>query len=261
MADGNVTGVEASASPTFECVISAEIFARALAAVSTEDTRYYLNGVNVEPCPDGGAILVSTDGSRMLVLRDIAGVVRGTGIVQLSKDMIRALTAKAWKLPNWLGPVTGRKRQRYLVVRGSKAAVAEVGIGDEGLDADAALALADNPTRDVGAYQWCGATLDAKFPAWRKVIGEPDIDGKAPAGLNVRLLAPIAEALRSRVSAKYDGASVRLFPSKDPNGPVFVFSPSSSAVDGFGILMPLREQVKTYAIPAWAQTQALAVEA
>lgn len=92
----------------FECVVSADLFRRAMSAVSKEHSRIHLNGVHVEPCSEGGVLLVGTDGSRLIVFHDKYGMARnGTGIVQLNKDMIKALSAKRWNLPGWLGPVTG----------------------------------------------------------------------------------------------------------------------------------------------------------
>ena len=43
-----------------------------LVAVSTEETRYYLNGINLEFTPDG-VIMAATDGHRMIVLRQAYG--------------------------------------------------------------------------------------------------------------------------------------------------------------------------------------------
>ncbi len=38
--------------------------------MAKKDIRYYLMGIHIEPDPKGGAILVATDGHRMLVIKD-----------------------------------------------------------------------------------------------------------------------------------------------------------------------------------------------
>lgn len=49
-----------------------------LVAVSTEETRYYLNGINLEFTPDG-VTMAATDGHRMIVLRQPYGEHAATG--------------------------------------------------------------------------------------------------------------------------------------------------------------------------------------
>ena len=47
-----------------------ELFAAAARFVSTEQTRPYLNGVAVQPCPNGGAFIIATNGHAMFVAID-----------------------------------------------------------------------------------------------------------------------------------------------------------------------------------------------
>ena len=55
--------------------LAANVFA------STEETRYYLNGVLIEPCDQGGVLLVATDGHRMCVIHDEHGTCDEPAIV------------------------------------------------------------------------------------------------------------------------------------------------------------------------------------
>lgn len=50
--------------------VDANLLRLAHMAISKEETRYYLNGVHIEPHPVRGAILVATDGHRMVVIHD-----------------------------------------------------------------------------------------------------------------------------------------------------------------------------------------------
>lgn len=64
--------------------LDADLFMRVRRAIGTEETRYYLTGVHVEPAPGGGALMVATDGRVMLVARDPHGFVPAPAIVQLT---------------------------------------------------------------------------------------------------------------------------------------------------------------------------------
>ena len=64
--------------------LDADLFMRVRRAIGTEEIRYYLTGVHVEPAPGGGALMVATDGRVMLVARDPHGVAPASAIVQLT---------------------------------------------------------------------------------------------------------------------------------------------------------------------------------
>lgn len=234
----------------FECVVSADLFKRAMAAISKEETRYYLNGVFVQACDHGGALLVATDGRRMLVLRDPNGyVANGSGIVTLRPETARALTVKSYKLPSWDGPLTGKSQLvRLLAVRGQRAAVVDLRKDPEAdIDTPAILAMADNPGPFVGAYQWRETLIDGTYPDWRRVVSEPDFSGKKIGSFNAAMLAPLVAAL-----ADDDGGGCTMVPTKD-GGELdahYVFPANKSRVSGFGILMPLRRS-ETPKMPEW----------
>lgn len=223
----------------FECVVSADLFRRAMYAQSNEETRYYLNGIHIEPCAEGGVLMVGTDGHRMLVFRDVNGFVRGgNAIIKLTKPMVKALTAKPWQHPGWGSmPKTDKPRLRYLAVKGDRAAVVDFGTG-EGRPTDDAFAAildqVDKPSILVGGYQWAGVRIYGDFPNWRKVITEPG-SGGVIRYVNVNVLAPVVEALSDRPGQ----AGFRLAPTKgNPDGPVFVVPYGKSP--GFGVVMGLR---------------------
>ena len=70
---------------------NANYFKAASLCVSKEETRYYLNGVFIEPCAKGGATLTATDGHRLISIHDKDAVCDGPAIVSLPKG---ALTKK-----------------------------------------------------------------------------------------------------------------------------------------------------------------------
>jgi DNA polymerase III beta subunit, central domain len=235
---------------TFECIVSADLFRRAQLARSTEETRYYLNGVSVEPAPDGGAILVATDGRRLLALRDPDAHCVGNGIVCLTRDTTKALSAKILRLPGWNGPLTGAGDQRrFVAVKGQRVAVIETRLPKSApIDTDALLAMVDDPGALIGAYQWSHSVIDGKFPDWRSVVqAGPDFTKNVSAPFNADYLAPIAKALTKGMLP-----TIRCFPTKDGDdmSPLYVF-PANDRIDGFGVLMPVRGHTD-YAMPEWA---------
>lgn len=67
--------------------VDALLFRAAAECQSTEETRYYLNGVYVHAHPEKGALLVATDGHRLLIAHDEAGACSKPGIVAIDKSI------------------------------------------------------------------------------------------------------------------------------------------------------------------------------
>lgn len=63
--------------------VNANLLRLTHSGVSKEETRYYLNGVHIEPHPRQGALLVSTDGHRMIVVHDAEAVCDEDVIVRI----------------------------------------------------------------------------------------------------------------------------------------------------------------------------------
>lgn len=203
---------------TFNCKVSADLFLRALSCASTEETRYYLKGVQIEPV-DGGALLIATDGARMIMLRDKAGEASGgNAVIQVDAGAVKAMRAK-------------RKAPRYSEAGDNLVCVA-----------DGRLTVQD----DLGQplyMQILPAVIDGTFPDWRRVV--PAATVNPPAGcFDAALLAPLAKALSTG-----DKAMFRLY-QEDATSPALMFG--SSDLDAFGVLMPVRDGTKTPDRPAWA---------
>lgn len=203
----------------FKAVVSADLMARAYIAASTEATRYYLNGVYIEPCAAGGVLLVATDGHRMLVLRDPAGYCEGSAIVALTPATLKACKAK---MPRGYA-------ERYMIAHGEKIAIASVSKPDNAADL---LALADNPSQEVEAYQ-VGALIDGSFPDWRRVVPSEDV----PAAPHSPCFAAayVGDFGKALSSGKSLHITIRAAADTDPH---WIFGDGS--VEGFGVLMPVR---------------------
>lgn len=61
--------------------VNALYFHVAAMVASTEETRYYLNGVFIKAHPKVGAILVATDGHRIIVIHDEHGTAPKEGVI------------------------------------------------------------------------------------------------------------------------------------------------------------------------------------
>lgn len=59
--------------------------------VSKEETRYYLNGVLIEPAPQGGVFLVATDGHRLVCFHDPEGMTDAPPYRPRAKTPVRRL--------------------------------------------------------------------------------------------------------------------------------------------------------------------------
>lgn len=256
------------AHPAFRCAVSAELFGRAMAAVATEETRYYLGGVFVQPCLQGGALLTSTNGHWLINVRDPRGVCEGSGIVSISKVMKAALKANRTDVR---GPF-GHLGERVLIVGtdgGFKDARAMVVLSGrphtpKGSEAevnprDSVLARLAKPGRDVLAAQFSDVLIDGVYPEWKKIIpAEVDFAAPAPA-LDQRYVALAAKALSQDGKVQ----PIRLAPSKgQPSGPVLVMAANRTFEDwqALAVVMPVRAE-SALAVPTYWQDAAKAVAA
>ena len=189
-------------------------------AVSTEETRYYINGFHAEKAKEG-LLLVSTDGHRMLIIHDPLGSIEGeTGPIKLPpwflkqiKPQLKAATDNGIKLC-----IEGDATE-------SKATLTH-GNGTE---------LINVP--DV--------IIDGTFPDWRRVV--PNLDLGSPfisASFNVQYLASFGKLSRDRTTY------VQTFGNKDGKNAHIV--KISGRHDVVGVLMPGRTEMSA-TLPSWMQ--------
>ena len=196
----------------------------ALVAVSTEETRYYLNGINLEFTPDG-VIMAATDGHRMIVLRQPYGEHAATGAhasVIVPRDLVAKLKVKHKTLDE-----------------------TTLTIGDDG------KLLFEHAGEMFG-----GARVDGNFPDYRRVVPQ-DLDGK-PAQYNPAYLADFAKARQELTGQKADRDG-KTSPIVRYNGesPAVVDFAYETGFDAFGVIMPLRTTDRTLYY-TWASAPAAA---
>jgi hypothetical protein len=198
----------------FRCNINAAVFARAVIAQSTEETRYWLNGVYVEPAPNGGALLVATNGHILVCLHDPDALVAGAGIVNLPPALLKACK------PSRRAP-------------GPRLEI-------------------ENDTASVAGLQCAKVLIDGSFPDYRRIIPR-DLDpaaGVLDQFDPVNVLAPLAKALSP---GGHVNALRLIAPKKrNPGGwnPCLALGYDPA---GFGVAMPVTDKgvIRRDDVPAW----------
>jgi DNA polymerase-3 subunit beta len=197
-----------------------------LVAVGTEETRYYLNGINLEFTPDG-VIMAATDGHRMIVLRQPYGE-HGATAAHASVIVPRDLVAK----------LKVNKRDG---------------------DAMTTLTIADDGrlTFEHAGESFGGSRIDGAFPDYRRIVPQ-DLDGK-PAQYNPAYLADFAKArveLGANPTKKGGASPVVRYNGESPAIVDFAYGTSFQAI---GVIMPLRVPTTMVATQhTWASAPAAA---
>jgi len=189
-----------------------------LIPVSTEETRYYLNGVNLEFTPDG-VIMAATDGHRMIVLRQPYGEHAATA-AHASVIVPRDLVAK------------------LKVNKRDGDAMTTLTIGDDG-----------RLTFEHAGESFGGSRIDGTFPDYRRIVPQ-DLDGK-PAQYNPAYLADFAKA-RKELGGDRTTSPVVRYNGENPAVVDFAYGTGFQAV---GVIMPIRDRTDT-TYYSWASAPA-----
>lgn len=204
--------------------VDANLFRLVWTTVSREETRYYLNGVSIEPHPDKGALLVATDGHRLLVAYDENGHCDEKIIVKLPKYALQECKHK---------PVHGSSRIIEIEHAGTgNAKISQINSGE----------ISDVLT----VYD---VLIDGTFPDWRRVV--PDMSeepaGTIGVGFNAKYLKEFG-ALGQEIEKTIPGASPAFIIQKQ-SGPAPTIIRWSGVRHIFGVFMPMRFDEKDIGVP------------
>lgn len=201
----------------FKCNVSADLLQRAAYAMaSPKSTRFYLEGVYVEPNPHGpGAILTATDGRILISFLDVEGSCEGSATVKIAPETLKML-------------------------RSSKSGAGRVIVENDRLTVESRLGA-------LVHIQAVGATIDMQFPTWRKVV-KPALEDVTFGGtFDVLLLDRIAAALSSGKARL-----ITLRPcDKDPETAVYRAYSNLNAQYVAVVLPMRREHAVLSAVPEW----------
>jgi hypothetical protein len=198
--------------------VDAKLFRAVRLVQSAEETRYYLCGVYVQPHPEKGALLVATDGHRMLA-HDAEGVCK--------KAAICAIDGEAFT---------------------RKVATPEVADKIE-IDTDGIAA--------VGTYRSVKSVfIDGTYPDWSRVLlpvlklaknrfyGKPVLGA---AAYNAKYISHLEKVVRVlNPEGGYRSVKPITFNDSDPGLVLFPDNPNI-----FGVLMPMRAMAMEPAFPAF----------
>lgn len=215
--------------------VDANLFRIVSKVQSTEETRYYLNGVHIEPHPEQGAILVATDGHRMIVAHDPLGRADEIGIVKLPRYASQLCGGK-------LGIIRTKAATHRLLHVDAKARSATI--------EDRAEAPDGTLLEQASLVTAFDVVIDGSFPDWRravpKEVGKPE--SSRPTAFNPLHLKLWGEIGNDIVKHYKTGQSALRIALSDGASPVVVrWAPETI----FGIQMPMRDNFKGPAIPAF----------
>lgn len=121
--------------------------------MSTEQTRYYLCGVFIEPCADGGLTITATDGHRLVSCYDQDGLCAEPLLATITKDTIKAL-----------------KKADIVTIDDNKQ-------------------LSTSQNEQITYIQPGSCEIDGTFPDWRHVVSSTaEITGEQSIGFNAKYL-------------------------------------------------------------------------
>jgi hypothetical protein len=219
--------------------VSARLAAMVLPFVSTEETRYYLTGIQIEPHPKGGVILVATDGHRLGAVHDPEGDSNGHWICPVPDVLARACRKQTARK----GGIGGRAEQLHF--RGRAGYVTDALLGDA------------NPAVP-GEYQMAQAfcpPIDGTYPDWRRAVPKWPPRGKPQlVSFNAAITAGFI-ASASAAGCWKGSAPISAFPGSGPSDPMLIRIDLPAAIDFIGIFMPMRcglpDPDRETGLPAW----------
>lgn len=211
--------------------VCAKRFYAALQFISTEETRYYLNGVFIEPHPDGGVIMAASDGHLLAAVRDKSAYITGDG---------------GWICPVPKGPFTTalkRKTAGTLHFVGSSVYLTDAILGQD------ATSPEFDPTKITAQHNAIAYAkpVDGTFPDWRRLIPSATPDTSTRIVLNGKHFDQFTKAVAALAEDGTPELSIAM--PRDMQSPIVI--QSGRATDFFGLVMPMREQQKAEPTPDW----------
>lgn len=205
--------------------------------MASNDIRYYLNGILIEPHPKGGVVIVATNGHVVGAMHDAQGFAKEAIIISPDNAILKACRLKAWQ----------KRFVPAAVWISNRCAV---------VTADITNRQSEEPPELFGSQTITTAPcspINGKFPNWRKVM---DVDETSPEDaahyphLAARVLEPFIKAAQI-LSPKYQ--AIHMTPSGE-NTSVRVrietagFDPRDNF---FGLAMPMRADRPQGIYPEW----------
>lgn len=198
--------------------IDAGVLGFAAEFVSQEETRYYLNGVYVEPAKEG-VVAVATDGHRLISVHDPKGYIARPAILRAERGV-------------WM-----KCRTKYAAL----LTVEALGRKETPQPILAKITPEKGPVESVILDE-----IDGTFPEWRRIVPTDFPKSGVIPAFQGRYLAAF-DGL-ARVGGRTGGVRVV---SRGLSEPAVVLPSSGSQWPWLGVLMPIRSDDLPSAYPAW----------
>ncbi len=207
--------------------VNANLFRIVYTAVSTEETRYYLNGVHIEAHPVKGAILVATDGHRMIVAHDPDGGCSQDVIVQLPRFALAQCKPQAMFTT-----------KRLLTIDPAEKGSATIKDVSPGINKAAPPKVEDVVTVHR-------VIIDGKFLDWRRVVPkEPTMpDASRPTAFNPRYMKAWVDVGLELKRAGLGSEEMQIGVSNGGDPTIIRWSATSGM---FGVQMPMRGSISGF---------------
>jgi len=207
--------------------VNANLFRIAHSVASTEETRYYLNGVFVEPHPCGGVLLTATDGHRLLTVYDREGHAVRPLILRQSKESERLSKP---------GKKDGGRILKFEAPSGYGPVMAEFSI-------KASAEVIGTARMDV---------IDGTYPDYRRAVPRYLPETGSPANFSPIYIESFAKVARELAAESGFGRGmIRIATSDSCSAALIHFEVFP---DAFGVLMPMRGGDRTN-VPDWLDAQ------
>ena len=205
------------AKPHHKLSLTANLIPLVAPFMPANDIRFYLNGINVRPHPDGGAVICATNGHVLAVVRDHAAVCEREVIIHLRKSTVAACAQR---------PLNGR----LLSLIHGRIAVTEGG-------------------EDI-LIQPGSPIIEGTFPDYRQIVPKASkLIGGLAGGFNSQYLALLNAAVTA--AGKNTGAAfhaLSFFHAPDSKSSVARIE----GVDEFiAVLMPMKSPPVVKSVPGW----------
>ncbi len=209
--------------------------------IGTEEVRYYLTGIYIEPHPVCGVILVATDGRRMAIVHDKDALFKGKDgwICPIPPDVFKACRKKT----RTNDELRGAQKVHFV---GSTVAVTDGMFTGEG-----PLDLKEGVPDGVMTLSRA-EPIDGTYPQWRRVL--PKKRSAAPShevlAFSPRYMADFGTVIKA--AGLKESSSAVLFPSPHGEASVVRFE---ALPEFFGLLMGCHASPDMTAIPAWVTAE------
>ncbi|MBY0557589.1 MAG: hypothetical protein K2P77_10330 [Burkholderiaceae bacterium] len=186
----------------------------------SHDPRYYIRSIRIEPCQEGGAILVATNGHTMMCIRDATAICNEPVIFKINRDAAKYCA----------GPRNLPEPSVHLNIETQRLTIVD-GLGDE---------LFVQPGKCLGEAE--------KFPSWQKVL--PDFSALKQQCSAFAQVAYFELAAKAHPGAGRKSAlAMRLWQANE-NGAIVV--EYSDHPDHMLLIMPVRVDVHGQTPAIWA---------